>query len=177
MHRVLKSIQSEQLSPSDSNILLKPLQISDFEGLYRVASDPEIWAQHPDSTRSEHGGFRNFFEQAFQPDHAPYLVLHGETQEIMGSSRYYLKNGNESELFIGYTFLARKFWGGYWNRCLKSAMLEHAFRFCKTVYFEAAATNARSIAALSKLGADQLIHPEENKVLFCIREGRTRRIE
>jgi len=41
------------LQPVLENDLVKlaPLQESDFEALYRVASDPLVWEQHPNKNR------------------------------------------------------------------------------------------------------------------------------
>ena len=37
------------------------------------------------------------------------------TQEIIGSSRYHGYDAGRSEVEIGWTFLARKYWGGRYN--------------------------------------------------------------
>ena len=43
---------------------LRPLSADDFEALFRVASDPLIWAQHPDGDRWQETVFRAFFADA-----------------------------------------------------------------------------------------------------------------
>lgn len=40
-----------------NSIYLRPLQIEDAEGLYKVASDPLIWEQHPSPMRYERAVF------------------------------------------------------------------------------------------------------------------------
>jgi RimJ/RimL family protein N-acetyltransferase len=165
---LLKILHTKLDSAEPSGIILRPLLPADFNNLFDAASDPAIWVQHPDSSRSGPEGFGRFFNQAFQQRHATFVVLQKENHEVMGSSRFYFKDESDPRIFIGYTFLARKFWGGYWNRILKTTMLKHAFRHCNEVYFEAAETNNRSLAALTKLGAEKLPHPESGKVLFRI---------
>ncbi len=54
---------------------------------------------------------------------------------------------------IGWTFLARKYWGGLYNRELKDLMLAHAFRFVETVVFYVGENNIRSQKATEKIGA------------------------
>ena len=54
---------------------------------------------------------------------------------------------------IGWTFLETKFWGGAYNRELKSLMLDHAFRFVDRVLFVVGENNFRSQKALEKIGA------------------------
>jgi hypothetical protein len=41
-----------------THITLRPLPASDFDGLFAAASDPWIWAQHPDPGRGTREGFR-----------------------------------------------------------------------------------------------------------------------
>jgi RimJ/RimL family protein N-acetyltransferase len=149
-------------------VRLIPLKKDDLDGLFQVASDPEIWVQHPDSLRYTSEVFNPFFYGAFGDNMEACLVIHEMSGEIMGSSRYYRIDPVSDTAFIGYTFLARKWWGGYWNSCLKLIMLDLAFQKLKSVYFEAAASNLRSVSALRKLGAEEISHPVEGKALFQI---------
>ena len=48
----------------NSKVRLVPLQETDFEKLYKVASDPLVWEQHPNKNRYEREVFQNFFEGA-----------------------------------------------------------------------------------------------------------------
>jgi len=54
---------------------------------------------------------------------------------------------------IGWTFLERAFWGGTYNREMKSLMLDHAFKFVDRVVFVVGENNLRSQRALQKIGA------------------------
>lgn len=150
---------------------LRPLRTSDFESLFSAASDPEIWSLHPDPLRYTRQGFEKYFQSALADDCISLLIFHPVTDEVMGSSRYYRYQDAEKSVFIGFTFLRRKFWGGIWNARLKLAMLDHAFLFCKAVNFEAGMANLRSIAALEKLGATRQLHSDPAKVLFQISIG------
>src|SRR4030095_3844493 len=93
---------------------LRPLVPEDWESLYAVASDPLIWEQHPASDRYKEEVFRKFFDEALQSRGA-LVVLDPETQQIIGSSRYFGFNPQASEIEIGWTFLARSHWGGRYN--------------------------------------------------------------
>lgn len=55
-------MQKLNLQPTLENslVILQPLKEPDFEELCKVASDPEIWEQHPAKERSEREGFQNF---------------------------------------------------------------------------------------------------------------------
>jgi len=146
-------------------INLKIIQPSDFERLFSAASDPFIWALHPDKLRYTPEGFTKYFKDALKPDCAAFIVSHQESGEVMGSSRYYNIDSEKGTLYIGFTFLGRKFWGGHWNQCLKDLMISHALENFEEVYFEAASDNFRSISALKKIGAEEVPNPSNAEKL------------
>jgi len=131
---------------------LRPLVPADYDALFAVASDPLIWEQHPDQSRSRPVGFRGFFDEAIASGGA-LLAQKAGTGEVVGSSRFYGYREAEREVEIGWTFLARACWGGRYNRELKRLMVEHAFRQVERVLFIIAPANYRSQRAVEKLGA------------------------
>jgi RimJ/RimL family protein N-acetyltransferase len=58
-----------------------------------------------------------------------------------------------TQVEIGWTFLARSYWGGVYNGELKRLMVDHAFRFVSCVVFLVHPQNLRSQRAVEKLGA------------------------
>ena len=161
---------------ANSKIGLRPMVEADFQSLYAVASDPGIWLQHPDQLRYTREGFSRFFESAFSEGSHSLIIFHPLSGEVMGSSRYYRHNPEAGIVYIGYTFLARKYWGGMWNARLKFQMLEYALLHCRQVFFEAAVGNVRSVSALEKLGANRITHSEPGKVLFEVNRNNERKI-
>ena len=145
------------LQPTLANdlVTIVPLQTSDFERLYSVASDPLVWEQHPNKDRYKREVFENFFEGAMASKGA-FLVLDNSTGEVIGSSRYYDLDLENKSVFIGYTFLARACWGGQYNRALKKLMLDHAFTFANKVLFHIGKTNIRSQTAMERLGGKKI---------------------
>ncbi len=133
-------------------VLLRPLMQNDFEALYAVASDPEIWAQHPAHDRWKRTVFDAFFRDAMASKSA-FAVVDRSSGDLIGSSRYNGFDAVEREVEIGWTFLARSHWGGETNRAIKQLMLDHAFRFVDTVIFWVGEDNIRSRRAVEKLGA------------------------
>ena len=131
---------------------LRPLRPEDWDDLYTVASDPLIWELHPARNRYEEPVFRQFFQDALKSGGA-FAVLDAKTRHIIGSSRYHAYNEDRSEVEIGWTFLARTYWGGTYNREMKRLMLTHAFRFVRSVLFFVGLQNFRSQRALEKIGA------------------------
>ena len=133
-------------------IELRPLIPDDWEILFAVASDPLIWEQHPARDRYKKEVFEAFFREALESDGA-FAVIDRKTQKVIGSSRYFEYDPVKSEIEIGWTFLARPYWGGKYNAELKRLMLDHAFKFVKRVLFMVGPTNFRSQKALEKIGA------------------------
>ncbi len=136
----------------DDKILAVPLQQDDFERLYAVASDPEIWAHHPNKNRYQWEVFQTFFEGAIQSGGA-LLVTDKATGKVIGSSRFYDWNPADKSILIGYTFFARDHWGRGYNHRLKRLMLRHAFEFAEKVIFHIGAVNIPSQKSIVKIGA------------------------
>jgi RimJ/RimL family protein N-acetyltransferase len=133
-------------------IELRPLRADDHDALLAVASDRLIWEQHPDQTRYNPEGFRVFFQQSLD-SHGALVAIDRANGSIMGSSRYHGFDEAISEVEIGWTFLARKYWGGIYNREMKRLMLAHALRFVRQVIFVIGPKNLRSQRAVEKIGA------------------------
>ena len=131
---------------------LRPLSPDDFEALFKAASDPLIWEQHPEPDRYKRPVFQRFFDGAMESKGA-FVIIERKSGRIIGSSRYYEYSADRREVIVGFTFLERAFWGGAYNGELKSLMLNHAFRFVDRVVFQVGETNFRSQKALEKIGA------------------------
>jgi len=145
------------LQPTLENdrVLLMPLKESDFDVLYKAASDPEVWAQHPNPDRWKKDVFTTFFEGALQ-SHGAFRILDKETGATVGSTRYYDFDLEDDSVFIGYTFLARSHWGNGFNATVKHLMLHHAFKTVSKVKFHIGANNIRSQIAITRLGAQKI---------------------
>jgi RimJ/RimL family protein N-acetyltransferase len=130
---------------------LRPLRPEDYDALYAAASDPLIWELHPESDRHKPEVFRGFFDGAIKSGSA-LGVYDRSTGRLIGSSRYYDLDEDKREVAIGFTFLSREYWGGSYNRELKTLMLDHAFRFVDAVIFHVGENNVRSRKAMEKIG-------------------------
>jgi RimJ/RimL family protein N-acetyltransferase len=130
---------------------VRPLRPEDWEALFAVASDPLIWEQHPAHDRYNEEVFRDFFQVALGSG-GGFVVVDRKTQEVIGSSRYFGFDPGKQEIEIGWTFLARSYWGGKYNGELKRLMLDHAFRFVENVVFLIGESNFRSQKAVEKIG-------------------------
>jgi len=133
-------------------IEIRPLSREDFDALFAAASDPLIWEQHPENDRYTREVFQRYFDGAIESKGA-FAIVERKSGQIIGSSRYCNLNPAVGEVEVGWTFLERVFWGGSYNRELKTLMLDHAFRFVDRVVFVVGEKNFRSQKALEKIGA------------------------
>ena len=141
-------------------ISLSPLKEEHFEELFQVASDEKIWEQHPTQTRYKRDGFKDFFQESMESGGA-LIVRDKLTGRIIGSSRYFKNPGGDHLIEIGWTFLARAYWGGKYNGVMKQLMIDHAFSFAEVLILFIAKDNYRSAKAATKIGA-QLCDPPED---------------
>lgn len=132
-------------------VSLKPLEEADFEALFTVASDKLLWEQHPNNDRYKREVFQDFFQKAIESKGA-FIIIDKVTNNIIGSSRFYDLDSNKSTLVIGFTFLARSYWGTNYNSAIKKLMLDYAFQYVNAVHFHVAKSNFRSQKAMIKLG-------------------------
>ena len=143
---------------------LRPLSADDWADLFAVAADPMIWELHPAHDRYKEEVFREYFRDALASGGA-LVALDRSNHKIIGSSRYVWHGPDPSELEIGWTFLARSYWGGIYNREMKRLMLDHAFTFVDQVIFMVGKTNLRSRKAMEKIGG-VLTDRREMKTLY-----------
>ncbi|MCF7807808.1 MAG: GNAT family N-acetyltransferase [Candidatus Marinimicrobia bacterium] len=133
---------------------LRPLRREDYAAVWKIASDPRVWEQHPAWDRYQEPIFKKLFEESM--DSSGCLVIRdNETDEIIGSSRYWGHDEALSEIEIGWTFIAPKYWGGAYNREIKQLMLSHIFQFVDRVIFKVGVKNFRSQRAMEKIGGRQ----------------------
>lgn len=145
------------------HLILRPLREDDWDALFAAASDPQIWALHPEPTRHQAAVFRRYFQSGIESGGA-LLVLDRASGAVIGSSRYTDHRVDTRSVEIGYTFLTRPYWGGAMNRELKSLMLDHAFQHVDTVWFVVGEHNLRSRAAMQKIGGVLTSDPNAPRV-------------
>jgi RimJ/RimL family protein N-acetyltransferase len=133
-------------------VKLRPIKPNDWEELFAVASDSLIWEQHPEPDRYKEDVFGIFFKDALASGGA-FVIIDRTTQQIIGSTRFYGYDPEKAEIEIGWTFLARKYWGGRYNAEMKRLLLNHAFKFVESVVFFVGEDNVRSQNAIEKVGA------------------------
>lgn len=132
-------------------LLLRPLRADDWSALYAVASDPKVWEQHPIPDRWQKDVFQGYFADALTQGGALAVTLRADSR-IVGCSQFRPTPFDREAIEIGWTFLARQYWGGSTNREMKRLMLGHAFGSLPRVLFRIGESNARSRLAMERIG-------------------------
>lgn len=135
--------------------VLEPLEERHRGGLQRAAErDPDIWTIYPYSLRGEH--FFPYWERIARESGegrtTAFAVI--SDGEVAGVSCFLHIDRSGATVEVGGTYLAPEVRGGRVNPQIKLLMLEQAFvGGARRVGFRVDTINARSLAALDKLGA------------------------
>jgi RimJ/RimL family protein N-acetyltransferase len=136
-------------------LILRPLKAEDFDALFKVASDPLIWEQHPAKSRSTKEGFELFFNEGLAANTA-FTVIDKKSGEVIGSTRFAPVKESANVIEIGWTFLGRQYWGTDYNKSMKALLMDYAFQFVDNVLFYIHEDNYRSQKAVEKLGGTRI---------------------
>ena len=154
----------------NESISLFQIKEKDFEQLYLVASDPTIWAQHPENDRWKKEKFSIFFIKGLQNRYGFLLIVEKFTNQIIGSTRFYSYDKIDKAIRIGFTFISKKYWGTSINFQVKKIMLNYAFQYLDKVYFDIGANNFRSRKAVEKIGAHLFSDNKQGSVVYIIKK-------
>jgi RimJ/RimL family protein N-acetyltransferase len=137
---------------ADGEVRLEPLAERHREALRAAcAEDQEIWQIYPMSWIGEH--FDRSFGQCFGvPQHIAFAAFLGE--RLVGMTSYLSVDAANGAVEIGRTYFAPSVRGTGFNRRVKQLMLDRALASgFRRVEFRIDTRNARSMAAVEKLGA------------------------
>ncbi|MDR6944456.1 GNAT family N-acetyltransferase [Mucilaginibacter pocheonensis] len=142
----------------DDQVLLRPLQASDFDNLLPFAiNEPDTWGFSLTSARGS-DGMRTYIDATVKARETgkeyPFIVYDKKTGQYAGSTRFYDIQPQYESLQLGYTWYGEKFRGTGLNKHCKFLLLQLAFETLdmKRVEFRADARNQRSIAAMKSIG-------------------------
>lgn len=144
-------------------IEMRPMRPEDWKDLFAVAGDPLIWEVHPAHDRYKEERFKEYFREGLESGGA-LVALDRKTGKIIGASRYFWYGPDQDELEIGWTFLARSYWGGIYNGEMKRLMLDYAFQFVDHVIFLVGSENIRSRKAMKKIGGILVDRPVQREL-------------
>ena len=157
-----------------ARVTLRPMQAVDRDGLVRAAGDGQLWTLRVTSVPSEET-IDAWIDRAIAGRAAgtmlPYVTLVGE--EIVGSTRFWKLDRAHRTVEIGHTWIAQSWQRSFVNSEAKLLMLAYAFDELgmNRVQFMTDATNARSRAAILRLGATEEGRLRKERVMW---DGRVR---
>ena len=137
---------------------MRPLVAEDIHYLLLFAlTEPEIWKYSLTEITGEIQ-LKNYLSAALEGRKAgkeyPFVVYDKRTQEYAGCTRFYDIQLQNQVMQLGYTWYGNKFQGTGLNQHCKFLLLSFAFEQSGMlrVEFRADNTNAKSIAAMKKIG-------------------------
>lgn len=141
-----------------SHISLIPMSTDHLDALCAVGLVPEIWRWMPVSVRSRddmRAFIANALAAAKEGTAMPFVTMWRENGRVVGATRFMSMALAHRRVEIGGTWIAPAYQRTLVNTEAKYLMLRHAFEVmrCQRVEFKTNALNARSRAAILRLGA------------------------
>jgi RimJ/RimL family protein N-acetyltransferase len=143
-----------------TRVRLEPLTLDHLDDLAQVALDPELWRWTVADVHSREL-LRDYLETAMrwqrEGSALPFATVATRVGKAIGSTRYANIDRGNRRLEIGWTWLGRDWQRTACNTEAKYLMLGHAFEVlgCVRVEFKTDVLNAKSRAALERIGATQ----------------------
>ncbi|WP_143965913.1 GNAT family N-acetyltransferase [Gordonia zhaorongruii] len=138
------------------DVTLRPLTASDASALAALISesDRELYRWTSPIPGTAHEATEWIVRALSDPARIPFAVLYGG--RLVGTTSYYDVQAEHRSLAIGHTFYTPGTMGTQVNPAAKMLLLEYAFATCGAtrVVWHTHESNARSRAAISKLGAE-----------------------
>ena len=134
---------------------LEPLTQKHVGDLARMV-DADLWAGMSTPLPEGEVGMMNYIEDSLALEGCyPFAVVDALSGEVRGSTALVAHDPAARRVEIGRTFYDRALWGRLVNPAAKFLLLEHAFEHLAVyrVALRADARNARSLAAIERLGA------------------------
>jgi N-acetyltransferase len=159
-------LEIKQVTLEGKYVLLRPPSINDLDGLSSAAQDGEIWnspyAKFP--TISELSKYLQDLlkeeeeeEEEQKKTILPFIIIHKQSNKIVGTTRYLNIDYDNYRLEIGHTWIASSYRRTAVNTESKLLMLQYAFEKlnCIAVEIRTDILNKISRKAIERLGSIQ----------------------
>jgi RimJ/RimL family protein N-acetyltransferase len=159
-----------------AHVLLEPLGQSHFEGLSKIAFDPDLWRLNIATIRTA-DELKASIEAMLAAQAAgtmlPFATIERRTQRVIGSTRFMNIERAHRRLEIGGTWIAKPWQRTVINTEAKYLMLRHAFEElgCVRVELKTDALNQQSRTAILRIGAKEEGTLRQHNITW---NGRTR---
>ena len=147
----------EPLVLEDAMLRLEPFEERHREPLRTAGGDPDLWRFH--GLNQYAATFDRYFDHYLRQTGAgrecAFAITAKASGSVAGSSCYLAISRENRRLEIGSTWYAKPFQGGYVNPAAKRLLVGHVIETLgwNRVEFKLDSRNARSWAAMKKLGA------------------------
>ncbi|MEC8678255.1 MAG: GNAT family protein [Candidatus Margulisiibacteriota bacterium] len=127
--------------------------------LIKIAQSAELWTYQIPTNTTVANFVNNYIESLntghLNHDPLAYIIVDSQSQQLLGSSRYYEISKTNKKCCIGFTWYIPERWGSGINVEVKYLMLSQIFDTFgwNRVGFHVDSRNKRSLAAMAKIGA------------------------
>ena len=138
-------------------IIVKPLDVNDFDELINSSQDEIIWKFLP-TNGTDKNLLRKELELALvekeKGNQYPFIVIEKATNKIIGCTRFIKMNQVYLNLEIGWTWFLPPYWGKGYNDECKLLLLTYCFENLKTIRVQIVANvfNLPSRNAIERIG-------------------------
>lgn len=157
MHRAMSEIFPDLLE--NEVVRLEPFRPAHREALREAGNDPDLWRFHFQNLNNTtfDAYFDHYVRETAAGRDCAFVIVDKASGEVAGSSGYFAVTPLHKRLEIGSTWYAKRFQGTRVNPAAKHLLLGHVLDHLKwnRVEFKLDSRNARSWAAMRKLGAQE----------------------
>ena len=131
--------------------------------LIKIAQSTELWTYQIPTNTTVASFVNNYIESLntghLNHDPLAYIIIDSQSQQLLGSSRYYEISKTDKKCCIGFTWYIPERWGSGINVEVKYLMLSQIFDTFgwNCVGFHVDSRNKRSLAAMAKIGATKKV--------------------
>jgi RimJ/RimL family protein N-acetyltransferase len=172
-------LEIKQVTLEGKYVLLRLPSIKDLDGLSYAAKDGEIW-NNPYALFPTLGQMPQYIQDLLKEEEQqqkktilPFIIIHKQSNKIVGTTRYLNIDYDNNHLEIGHTWIALSYRRTAVNTESKLLMLQYAFENlnCIAVEIRTDVLNTVSRKAIERLGAKQDGILRNHKIM---RNGRIR---
>ncbi|MGC5168407.1 GNAT family N-acetyltransferase [Luteimicrobium sp. DT211] len=142
------------LTLTGHGIALRPLRPDDAGALLALV-DAASWQGFTSPPPQDEPAMRDWVRGSVETPARLAFAVVGQGGEVRGTTSFYDLSHDQGRVEIGSTLYGRAWWGGATNPAVKLLLFTHAFETwgLARVALRADARNARSLAAIERLGA------------------------
>ena len=143
---------------SGAQVTLRAMVQDDVKALYCIGQDQRIW-KHMTNTMESIQDMEKYIQKALSAKELgseyPFVIIHNETNKIIGSTRFMDITMAHKRLEIGNTWLHPEFWRTSVNTECKYLLFTHCFEELQLnrIQLKTDHENIRSQQAIQRIGA------------------------